>query len=135
MKNNNSLLMESLGIPNFTNINEFSDLIGFSTTLLYCLSINKEKYYSIKNVPKKDGSKRTIYIPSGTLKVVQKWILVNILNKIKPTKAAMAFRKNDKNNVYNIKQNAYYHANSLYGLTVDLKDFFSSIKSNKVYNV
>lgn len=135
MKNNNSLLMESLGIPNFTNINEFSDLIGFSTTLLYCLSINKEKYYSIKNVPKKDGSKRTIYIPSGTLKIVQKWILVNILNKIKPTKAAMAFRKNDKNNVYNIKQNAYYHANSLYGLTVDLKDFFSSIKSNKVYNV
>lgn len=132
---NHSLLMDSLGIPNFSNIYEFSDTIGFSTTLLYCLSRNTEKYYTIKEIPKKDGSKRIIYIPSETLKIIQKWILVNILDKIKPTNSAMAFRKSDNKPVYNIKQNAYYHSQSLYGLSIDLRDFFSSIKSNKVYHV
>ena len=44
----------------------------------------------------------------------------------------MAFRKG-KN--FGHKQNAYYHADTLYGLAIDLKDFFPSITANKVYTI
>ncbi len=44
----------------------------------------------------------------------------------------MAFRKGTR---YGHKQNAFYHAHTLYGLSLDLKDFFPSIAANKVYNV
>ena len=44
----------------------------------------------------------------------------------------MAFRKG-KN--FGHKQNAFYHANTLYGLSIDIKDFFPSITVNKVYTI
>ena len=63
-------------------------------------------------------------IPSYTLHIVQRWILVKILNKLLPSDYAMAFRKGEK---YGHKQNAYYHAGTLYGLSIDLEDFLGSV--------
>ena len=44
----------------------------------------------------------------------------------------MAFRKGKD---YGHKQNALYHSNTLYGLALDLKDFFPSITASKVYTI
>lgn len=127
-----SLLINSLGLPRFSTIEQFSEITGLSTRLLFCLSNLTEKYYRNKKIPKRNGDMREIFIPSYTLRIVQKWILKNILNKIVPSNQSMAFRRGS---LFGNKQNAAYHAYTLYGLSIDLKDFFPSISANKVYNI
>ncbi len=127
-----ALLMNSLNLPHFETIEELSELTRLSTRLLYCLSTKSKDYYKTKLIPKRNGNLREISIPSYTLHIVQRWILVEILNKILPSDRAMAFRKG-KN--FGHKQNAYYHADTLYGLAIDLKDFFPSITANKVHTM
>lgn len=131
-KNTLSLLMDSLELPRFETIDELAELIGLSSRLLYCLSMKTENYYKIKKIPKRNGTSREISMPSYTLHIVQRWILVEILNKIMPSNRAMAFRNGKK---FGHKQNAFYHSHTLYGLSLDLKDFFPSISSNKVYTL
>ncbi len=132
LKRNYNLLMRSLALPQFSNIKELSNLIGLTESLIYCLSKRTENYYKKKYISKKNGEKREIYIPSYTLKIVQKWILYNILNKVKPSNQAMAFRKGKE---YNCKANAQFHIETRYGVAMDLKDFFTNIKSNRIYTV
>lgn len=127
-----SLLMDSLSIPRFSTIDGLSQLTGLSTRLLYCLSMKTDRYYKTVFIDKRRGGKREISIPSYTLHIVQRWILVNILNKLVPTKQAMAFRKGKS---FGSKQNAKHHANTLYGLSIDLLDFFPSITAEKVYTI
>ena len=130
--NINSLLMDSLKLPQFRTIYEFADLIGLSSRLLYCLSMKTNNYYKQALIPKCNGMYREINIPSYTLNIVQRWILVNILDKLSPSTRAMAFRRGS---LYGHKQNALYHAHTFFGLSIDLKDFFPSIYSNKVYTI
>lgn len=130
--NKNNMLIYSLDLPQFNNMNELSEITRLSPSLLFCLSRRTDKYYSYKKISKKNGEQRTICIPSYTLCIVQRWILKEILDKILPTSRAMAFRKGSE---YGHKQNAIYHSRTLYGLKLDLKDFFPSISSNKVYTV
>lgn len=127
-----ALLINSLQLPLFESIDELSELTRLSSRLLYCLSMKTDRYYKTKLINKRSGGKREISIPSYTLHIVQRWILVEILNKILPTNRAMAFRKGKD---FGHKQNAVYHADTLYGLTLDLKDFFPSITANKIYTI
>lgn len=128
----NLLMIEALGLPRFSTIDELSKLTGLSTRLLYCLSIKTGSYYRTKFIDKRITGKRELSIPSYTLQIVQRWILVNILNKLVPTNQAMAFRKGK---MFGNKQNAIHHGNTLYGLSIDLKDFFPSITADKVYTI
>ena len=127
-----NLLINSLKLPHFESIDELSELTRLSSRLLYCLSMKTNHYYTIKQIKKLNGGFREISIPSYTLHIVQRWILVEILNKILPTNRAMAFRKGAD---FGHKQNAFYHADTLYGLALDLKDFFPSITANKIYTI
>lgn len=127
-----SLLMNSLSLPRFSTIDELAKLTGLSTRLLYCLSMRTSNYYRHTAIPKRNGTARQINIPSYTLNILQRWILVNILNKISPSNRAMAFRRGAQ---YGNKQNARYHSQTLYGVAIDLKDFFPSITAEKVYTL
>lgn len=131
-ENTNSLLIDSLNLPRFNSIDEFAKLTGLSTRLLYCLSMKTRNYYKHTTIPKRNGSLREISIPSYTLHILQRWILVNILNKISPSNRAMAFRRGSR---FGHKQNAHYHSHTLYGVSIDLKNFFPSITADKVYTV
>ncbi|HCJ58321.1 MAG TPA: hypothetical protein DHV55_13935, partial [Clostridiaceae bacterium] len=126
------LLMDSLELPRFNTIDEFARLTGFSMQLLYCLSLKTNNYYKHTTIPKRNGTLRRINIPSYTLHILQRWILTYILNKILPSNRAMAFRRGSQ---FGNKQNAFYHSHTLYGLSIDLKDFFPSITADKVYTV
>ncbi len=121
-----------LDLPQFKTISELSEQTRLSTQLLYCLSNMTSRYYKFISIPKRKGRNREIVIPSYTLRIVQKWILKYILNKIQPSANAMAFRKGDK---YGNKQNAFYHADTLYGLSLDIKDFFPSITASQVFTI
>ncbi|MEG0835874.1 MAG: retron St85 family RNA-directed DNA polymerase [Christensenellaceae bacterium] len=131
-KNTRSLLMDSLSLPRFDSIDDLAKLTGLSTRLLYCLSMKTSNYYKYTSILKRNGTPREISIPSYTLHIVQNWILVNILNKLMPSNRAMAFRSGKR---FGHKQNAFYHSHTLYGLALDLKDFFPSITANKIYTI
>ncbi len=126
------MVIKSLNLPYFETMNELSELTRLSPNLLYCLSTKANNYYTIRKIEKRSGEFREIAIPSYTLHIVQRWILVEILNKIMPTSCAMAFRKGKE---FGHKQNAFFHAFTLYGLTIDLKDFFPSITADKIYTI
>jgi len=132
LSNIRSLLMDSLNLPRFDTIDDLAKLTGLSTRLLYCLSQKTNNYYKYTSIPKRNGTPRQIVIPSYTLHIVQRWILVNILEKILPSNRAMAFRRGER---FGHKQNALYHYHTLYGLSIDLKDFFPSITADKVYMI
>lgn len=84
-----------------------------------------------KRIPKKDGTLRIIYKPVLSLKVVQKWILTEILEKINVSQQAMAFvpKKNG------LKTNAEYHRKNIFLLEMDITNFFGSILEKQVFKL
>ena len=84
-----------------------------------------------KRIPKKDGTERVLYVPNLSLKVVQRWILKEILEKIKVSNQAMAFVPG-KNG---LKTNAECHRKNLFILEMDIKNFFGSVTEEQVFKL
>ena len=95
---------------------------------LYAISNNIKNNYRIIHIPKRNGSLRTIYEPSITLKHIQRQILTNILNNKTISQYAKAYHKG-----ISLKENAIVHLKQKQILKLDIKDFFPSIKFYHVY--
>lgn len=130
LKYSNSIILETLGLPKIYDIDSFSKEIGLSPTILYLLSQKQSLFYQNKEIPKRNGDLRQISIPSTSLKLVQKWIKIKILDKLAISDFSMAFRQG---NSYGIKKNAELHKYDLYILKIDLKDFFHSIDKTRIF--
>jgi Retron-type reverse transcriptase len=72
---------------------------------------------------------RKIYAPSYTLKIVQRWILENILYKLHVSEYCFGYVKGMK---CPLVKNAEVHKYNLFIFKMDLKDFFPSISSKRV---
>ncbi|MCC9136997.1 reverse transcriptase domain-containing protein [Pontibacter silvestris] len=107
-----------------------ANLVGYKVSYLERATKNTSRFYKTYEVPKKQGGKRIISEPLPSLKHIQKWILVEILNKLKPSKYAKAFIKRR-----NTKSNAVFHRNKNIVLTIDIKDFFGSIKAPAIIDL
>jgi retron-type reverse transcriptase len=129
---NNITVLRTLKLPIFSDLNEFSQLMGISSKIIYSFATNPARYYHEFSVPKKNGGTRIINAPIRKLKILQKWILREILEKISVSDYSMAFRKGSQ---YGIKKNAEIHAPQLYALSFDLEDFFPSISSSSVWKL
>ena len=126
----NSFILNSLKLPIITDIDSLANTLGLSKTIIFLLSKKTDYYYKPFNILKKDGSSRQIFSPSYTLKLFQRWILNEILEKIDVSYESMAYKKGSANG---IKKNAEMHKYSLYLLEFDLKDFFTSIERKRVF--
>jgi len=83
-------------------------------------------------IQKRDGTQREVVQPSYKLKKIQKWILKEILMNIDIPACAHGFLKG-KSILTNAQVHIYDQPSWVYCL--DIKDFFPSIKKNKVKNV
>lgn len=119
-----------LGLPVIQSIDDLSIQTHISKYTLYQLSINSDKYYKSYEILKKSGKTRPISQPSKKLKGLQSWILVNILNKVQVSTSCKGFRKGSS-----IYDNALPHKGANTVLTIDLKDFFQTVKSPQVYSI
>lgn len=126
----NSFILNSLDLPVIKDIETLSWSLSLSKNLIYILSSQTENFYKKFFIKKRNGNEREILSPSYSLRLVQRWILKEILEKIKTTNQSMAFKKGKE---FGIKKNASYHRYSLYILEMDIKDFFTSIKDEKVF--
>jgi len=130
MSKTDSVKLNMTGLPVIQNIDDFSAITHISKYTIYQLSIHSDKYYKTYTVPKPSGKLRTICQPSKKLKGLQSWILVNILNKLKVSVSCKGFEKGSST-----VDNALPHSGANTILTLDLMDFFSTIKRKQVYSI
>lgn len=90
----------------------------------------KNKRYNYFKLKKKNGKFREIMSPAKDLKYIQKWVLVNILEKYKLAYSCKGFRK--KISIYD---NAKVHENAEIILKVDLLKFYDTITEKRVYGL
>lgn len=123
--------MNTLGIPVINSFEHLAERLSISKRLLYIMAMKKEYCYKSVYIPKKDGTKRRIDVPSFALKVTQRWILKEILEKIYVSNRAMAFvpKKNG------LKENAECHKKNIFLLEMDIKNFFHSIREDRIFRL
>lgn len=131
MNMSNNVILNTLSVPIINDFKHLAEQLSLTQELLYFLTYKKQYCYTQKEIPKKDGTSRTLYVPHLALKVVQKWILKEILEKINVSYQSMAFVPN-KNG---LRVNAEYHKKNLFILEMDIKNFFGSIQEKQVFQL
>ena len=75
-------LKESLDLPELESFDDLVRELRLSANLVYWLSMeDSDGKYKTFNINKKSGGKREINCPAYSLKIVQRWVLYNILYK------------------------------------------------------
>lgn len=118
------------GIPPIPTAGTFALLLGISPKIIFSMRSNPEKHYRSFAIRKKDGTQRKIDTPRTYLKVVQWWILDNIINKISVAENIFGFVAGRS-----AVQNGVYHFGASHILNVDIKDFFPSIRTYQVLSI
>jgi RNA-directed DNA polymerase len=113
--------------PIIYELNHLSLLVGYKKNYLIRAIIHTPYFYRTYEIPKKNGTKRKISEPLPSLKEIQYWILNEILINVQISKYAKAYVKKRS-----LKGNARFHIGKEIILTLDIENFFGSIKSNTV---
>ncbi len=116
-------------IPFVYDTFQLADLLGMRRRRLFYLSKNSEQFYDYVTIKKKNGGVRKLCVPICELKATQIQILRHILNKLKVSKYATAYKKG-----VSLKDNAKVHCSKKYILKLDLKNFFDNITFMQVYS-
>lgn len=117
-------------VPVLFDAHHLEVLTGIEADYLYAVCNRQDNFYRTFNISKRNGKSRTISEPLPILKEVQKWILENILNQAKISPYAKAFVKKKS-----IKENARFHRNQDFVISMDIKDFFPTINFDKIVGV
>lgn len=105
-------------------------LIGISYEYMYKVANDSSNFYRSFRINKNSGGTRKISEPLPNLKIIQKWILNEILYKIKVHPNAKAYIKG-----ISLKDNVKFHRNQDTVVKLDIKRFFNNIGEKKVYKV
>lgn len=106
------------------------EILGNDVNLLNNLKTNKSEYYLSFPIRKSTGNLRWIDAPIPELKQIQQKLLHQFLYKFKPHPAAMGFIKG-----LGVKDGADKHLGNKVILTLDISNFFGSIKTNSIYRL
>lgn len=116
-------------VPVIYNPTHLSALVGYKKDYLKKASLFPNYFYRDFEVAKKNGSKRLISEPLPSLKEIQMWILRNILYKVPISAFAKAYRP-----TVSLLENLRFHKNQPKVFTLDLENFFPSIRVEAVEN-
>lgn len=108
-------------------LDQMSTRFALPTSFLLRVARTASHRYKKYPIPKKTGGTRMIYHPARELKLIQNWLLQNVLLKLPVHAAATAYRKGSS-----IKRNAEMHVANNYLLRVDFQEFFPSLKGSDV---
>ncbi len=97
---------------------------------LSVLALRPERFYRKYRIPKRRGGWRQIQSPNKELKAVQAWILRNILDKLSTSRYATAYVKGR-----GLLDNVSPHMSNRYFLSVDIRNFFPSVRSFLVHHL
>ncbi|MGF3226964.1 retron St85 family RNA-directed DNA polymerase [Facklamia sp. P12932] len=117
-------------LPIIYNPDHLGKLIGIKSSYFFKVTNKTTLFYRKFSIKKRNGKKRIIHEPLPNLKIIQKWILKNILYKLEVSKFAKAYTPN-----VSIKDNVRFHRNQKYVLKLDIKNFFGSLSEKQVYKI
>lgn len=117
-------------IPIIYDQRHLSLLVGYNEEYLYKVTNSQKSFYRTFKIQKRSGGVRKISEPLPSLKEIQRWILDEILSKCRVSAYAKAYRPNKS-----VKDNAIFHLNQSIILTLDIRDFFSSLKWKSVFKL
>lgn len=121
-------------MPVIFNVSHFSEIVGCERLTEHYRCIAKQ--YATYNIRKRNGKgEREINAPRSELKDIQKWIYKNILLRDASVRGNVySFLPKGYNNRghISIKENAEPHAGHIWLINIDLKDFFGSIRIERV---
>ena len=113
-------------MKNLSLLNQLSIDLMMPSKRLNRVINNAPLRYKEYNIPKRSKKGyRTIAQPAKEVKVLQQWVVQNILKKFEVHSSAKAYREG-----INILSNALPHSSSSYMIKIDFKNFFYSIKAN-----
>lgn len=107
-----------------------SYLFGISYNLLLSMAVSPELHYRRYKIRKSKHGFRKIEAPRRFLKLIQRWIYHYILSTVQIPSAVHGFVPEK-----DIFSNVQSHLKSKNVMVIDIKDFFPSIKKNRVKNV
>ena len=114
-------------LPIIFDREHLSLLLGREQKFLSAVLASPNSFYRFFEIKKRAGGTRNISAPYKSLLECQKWILKNILNKIKINDSAMGYVANKS-----IKDHADPHVGDKDVLVIDFKNFFPSIRIGRV---
>ena len=117
-------------LPVIYDQEHLSLLVGYSYEYLLRVANYSIPFYRTFSIPKRSGGERQIDEPLPSLKEIQRWILDNILYKCEFSRFAKAFIHGKS-----IKENARFHRKQEMVLTLDIKNFFGSIRAGKINTI
>ena len=117
-------------LPVIFDLNHFCLLLGTNKQYISGLIFCPEHQYKEVFIPKKNGTDRRLLIPSASLKYIQRWILDNMLSKMRMSEFATGFKKNTS-----ILINASKHLNKECIVSFDILNFFPSICFETVFKI
>lgn len=117
-------------LPVIYNVDHLSAMAGVRGIHFRDILRNPMEHYWSFDIPKPRGGFRRIHQPLGTLREIQVWILSEILNKRPPHELAMAFVRKRS-----IRMNAQPHVAQPRVLSLDIENFFPSIRPDKVFDI
>lgn len=125
----------SHNVPVIFDVHHFSILLGIEVKQIYAIIININDNYKKYSIRKKSGGKRDICAPKPILKQIQRWIYKNILlHEKRISNCAHGFIPKDGDMTKGIISNAKPHVGKKVVVSMDLKDFFTSIYKKKVFD-
>jgi RNA-directed DNA polymerase len=119
--------LEKQGLPVIVNFDHLAAWVGIAGLEANSIASNPGAHYITHIVPKKNGATRRIDEPSALLKRAQRRILKELLSRIPVHPAANAFVTGKS-----IRVNASPHRAHPMVLSLDVKDFFGSIRPTLV---
>jgi RNA-directed DNA polymerase len=108
-------------------IEQMSTSLRLSIPYLHKVARSASHRYKEYKIPKKSGGERVIHHPARELKLIQNWLLNNVLANLPIHFAATAYRRGS-----NIRHNAQIHVANNYLLRVDFEDFFHAFRGTDV---
>jgi RNA-directed DNA polymerase len=117
-------------VPVIYNPSHLSALLGYKKEYLKKAALHTSYFYRDFEITKKNGMKRAISEPLPSLKEIQVWILKEILEKVPVSPFAKAYKPKTS-----LTENLKFHKNQPKVFTLDLENFFPSIKIDLVEKV
>lgn len=118
------------GLPRIETIADLAAHTGFQARRLWWLASIGHRAYTTFPQAKKAGGVRLIDRPMPSLRVLQRWILRNILDRLQTTPSSFGFERGSS-----LRLHAEEHAGARAVLTLDIRNFFPSISIAQVTQV
>ena len=121
-------------LPALDSPGQLAEALGLSIPQLRWLAFHREAatriHYYRFTIPKRSGGERPIWAPMARLKLAQRWILRNIVERLPIHGSAHGFVP-----ARSILTNAQVHTNSETVVRIDLKSFFPTVTLRRVRGV